>query len=125
MQLGKIGHDMPVFCIIISPGSCFFLPYGTRVCNKLLEFIKSQYWKRGYEEVSVSYVTLQCRLIFLLDCSFNICTWFLAGLDSKYVQYAAVGDLWSCCKLQGEHVCVQGEILFDTDFLVCQTMHLN
>ncbi|XP_009794575.1 threonine--tRNA ligase, mitochondrial 1 [Nicotiana sylvestris] len=35
----------------LSPGSCFFLPHGARVCNKLLEFIKSQYWKRGYEEV--------------------------------------------------------------------------
>ncbi|KAL8557064.1 hypothetical protein ACS0TY_004512 [Phlomoides rotata] len=35
----------------LSPGSCFFLPHGTRVCNKLLEFIKSQYWNRGYEEV--------------------------------------------------------------------------
>ncbi|KAL2540125.1 Threonine--tRNA ligase [Abeliophyllum distichum] len=35
----------------LSPGSCFFLPHGARVCNKLLEFIRSQYWKRGYEEV--------------------------------------------------------------------------
>ncbi|CAA2956420.1 Threonine--tRNA ligase, mitochondrial [Olea europaea subsp. europaea] len=33
------------------PGSCFFLPHGARVCSKLLEFIRSQYWKRGYEEV--------------------------------------------------------------------------
>ncbi|KZV47021.1 threonine--tRNA ligase, mitochondrial-like [Dorcoceras hygrometricum] len=35
----------------LSPGSCFFLPHGARVCNKLLEFIRSQYRKRGYEEV--------------------------------------------------------------------------
>ncbi|KAG5592169.1 hypothetical protein H5410_042683 [Solanum commersonii] len=35
----------------LSPGSCFFLPHGARICNKLLEFIRSQYWKRGYEEV--------------------------------------------------------------------------
>lgn len=35
----------------LSPGSCFFLPHGARVCNKLLEFIRNQYWKRGYEEV--------------------------------------------------------------------------
>ncbi|KAK6124326.1 hypothetical protein DH2020_041947 [Rehmannia glutinosa] len=35
----------------LSPGSCFFLPHGSRVCNKLLEFVRSQYWKRGYEEV--------------------------------------------------------------------------
>ncbi|KAG8381368.1 hypothetical protein BUALT_Bualt06G0115000 [Buddleja alternifolia] len=35
----------------LSPGSCFFLPRGARVCNKLLEFIRNQYWERGYEEV--------------------------------------------------------------------------
>ncbi|CAH9071263.1 unnamed protein product [Cuscuta europaea] len=35
----------------LSPGSCFFLPHGARVCNKLLEFMRSQYWKRGFEEV--------------------------------------------------------------------------
>ncbi|CAI9112323.1 OLC1v1012760C1 [Oldenlandia corymbosa var. corymbosa] len=35
----------------LSPGSCFFLPHGARVCNKLLEFIRKEYWKRGYEEV--------------------------------------------------------------------------
>eukprot|EP00164_Ancoracysta_twista_P005538 GFYU01007596.1.p1 GENE.GFYU01007596.1~~GFYU01007596.1.p1 ORF type:complete len:734 (-),score=272.81 GFYU01007596.1:489-2657(-) len=35
----------------ISPGSCFFLPHGTRIYNKLVNFIKAEYWKRGYEEV--------------------------------------------------------------------------
>ncbi|CAK9182486.1 unnamed protein product [Ilex paraguariensis] len=35
----------------LSPGSCFFLPHGTRVCNKLRTFIRSQYRERGYEEV--------------------------------------------------------------------------
>ncbi|KAK2971689.1 hypothetical protein RJ640_007727 [Escallonia rubra] len=35
----------------LSPGSCFFLPHGSRICNKLLEFMRNQYWKRGYEEV--------------------------------------------------------------------------
>lgn len=34
--------------------------------------MRSQYWKRGYEEVSISYVTLQCGPIVLLVCSFNI-----------------------------------------------------
>ncbi|WOG99160.1 hypothetical protein DCAR_0518508 [Daucus carota subsp. sativus] len=36
----------------LSPGSCIILPHGRRICLKLLEFIRSQYWKRGYEEVS-------------------------------------------------------------------------
>ncbi|XP_031492156.1 threonine--tRNA ligase, mitochondrial 1 [Nymphaea colorata] len=35
----------------LSPGSCFFLPNGTRIYNKLMEFIRSEYRKRGYEEV--------------------------------------------------------------------------
>mmetsp|Transcript_6212 Transcript_6212/g.8231 ORF Transcript_6212/g.8231 Transcript_6212/m.8231 type:complete len:777 (+) Transcript_6212:58-2388(+) len=35
----------------LSPGSAFFLPHGARIYNKLVEFIKKQYWKRGYDEV--------------------------------------------------------------------------
>lgn len=35
----------------LSPGSCFWLPHGARIYNKLCAFIKDQYWKRGYEEV--------------------------------------------------------------------------
>merc|ERR1719445_624377 len=35
----------------LSPGSCFFLPHGARVYNALQDFIRSQYWFRGYEEV--------------------------------------------------------------------------
>merc|ERR1711871_1478266 len=34
-----------------SPGSCFWLPHGARVYNKLIHFIRNQYWVRGYEEV--------------------------------------------------------------------------
>ncbi|CDY19754.1 BnaA09g04070D [Brassica napus] len=39
------------FCHPLSPGSWFFLPLSTRIYNKLMEFIKEQYWKRGYIEV--------------------------------------------------------------------------
>eukprot|EP00898_Chlorokybus_atmophyticus_P006838 jgi/Chlat1/7155/Chrsp57S06829 len=35
----------------LSPGSCFFLPHGARIYTKLVEFIKQEYWKRGYTEV--------------------------------------------------------------------------
>jgi threonyl-tRNA synthetase len=35
----------------LSPGSSFFLPHGTRVFNKLANFIRDEYRKRGYEEV--------------------------------------------------------------------------
>eukprot|EP00752_Nemacystus_decipiens_P007942 g7095.t1 len=36
----------------LSPGSAFFLPHGTRIYNRLLDFIRGEYWKRGYEEVT-------------------------------------------------------------------------
>ncbi|KAK9733550.1 hypothetical protein RND81_04G074700 [Saponaria officinalis] len=39
------------FCHPLSPGSWFFLPHGARIYNKLMEFIRSQYRNRGYEEV--------------------------------------------------------------------------
>ncbi|CAN6477600.1 unnamed protein product [Victoria cruziana] len=35
----------------LSPGSCFFLPNGTRIYNKLMEFVRAEYRERGYEEV--------------------------------------------------------------------------
>ncbi len=34
-----------------SPGSPFFLPKGTIIYNTLLEFIRKEYFKRGYDEV--------------------------------------------------------------------------
>ncbi|XP_048232031.1 threonine--tRNA ligase, mitochondrial 1 [Ricinus communis] len=39
------------FCHQLSPGSWFFLPHGTRIYNKLMDFIRVQYRERGYEEV--------------------------------------------------------------------------
>lgn len=48
----EIGKQQELFFFHrLSPGSCFFLPHGTRIYNKLVEFIRSQYWKRGYEEI--------------------------------------------------------------------------
>ncbi|KAM6562154.1 hypothetical protein CsatB_022152 [Cannabis sativa] len=39
------------FCHPLSPGSWFFLPLGTRVYTKLMDFIRNQYRERGYSEV--------------------------------------------------------------------------
>lgn len=48
----KIGTDQQMFFFHkYSPGSCFWLPNGTRFYNKLLNFIKDEYFKRGYNEV--------------------------------------------------------------------------
>ncbi|CAO2140628.1 unnamed protein product [Urochloa humidicola] len=35
----------------LSPGSCFFLPHGARIYNKLMDFLRQQYRDRGYQEV--------------------------------------------------------------------------
>ncbi|XP_036045722.1 threonine--tRNA ligase, mitochondrial isoform X2 [Onychomys torridus] len=35
----------------LSPGSCFFLPRGTRVYNALVTFIRAEYARRGFSEV--------------------------------------------------------------------------
>lgn len=35
-----------------SPGSCIMLPHGQRIYNRLMDLIKEEYYKRGYDEVS-------------------------------------------------------------------------
>jgi threonyl-tRNA synthetase len=35
----------------LSPGSCFFLPKGATIYNRLVEFLREEYWKRGFKEV--------------------------------------------------------------------------
>ncbi|KAL3330675.1 hypothetical protein AABB24_034476 [Solanum stoloniferum] len=64
----------------LSPGSCFFLPHGARVCNKLLEFIRSQYWKRGYEEVTSFVLKFISWKDYLnhsgMKCKFSLNCWY-------------------------------------------------
>ncbi|PWO00939.1 threonyl-tRNA synthetase [Tilletiopsis washingtonensis] len=48
----KIGREQELFLFHeLSPGSCFWLPHGTRIYNTLLEFMKKEYHGRGYDEV--------------------------------------------------------------------------
>ena len=48
----RIGKQQKLFLFHdLSPGSAFWLPHGTTVYNKLMDFIKQQYWLRGYTEV--------------------------------------------------------------------------
>ena len=48
----KIGKDQELFFFNeLSTGSAFWLPHGARIYNTLLEFLKGEYRKRGYEEV--------------------------------------------------------------------------
>ncbi len=48
----KIGTEQDLFSFHeLSPGSCFFHPKGALIYNKLIEFIRSEYRKRGFQEV--------------------------------------------------------------------------
>ncbi|KAG8010030.1 Threonine--tRNA ligase, partial [Nibea albiflora] len=49
----RIGTDQELFFFNdVSPGSCFFLPKGAHIYNTLTDFIKSEYRRRGFTEVS-------------------------------------------------------------------------
>ncbi|XP_064335958.1 threonine--tRNA ligase 1, cytoplasmic isoform X2 [Camelus dromedarius] len=48
----KIGRDQELYFFHeLSPGSCFFLPKGAYIYNMLIEYIRSEYRKRGFQEV--------------------------------------------------------------------------
>merc|ERR1711899_510183 len=48
----KIGIQQDLFFFHgLSPGSCFFQPKGAHIYNKLLTFIREEYWKRDFQEV--------------------------------------------------------------------------
>ena len=47
------GRDLELFMFHEStPGCCFFLPHGTRIYNSMMDMLKTEYFKRGYEEVN-------------------------------------------------------------------------
>lgn len=48
----KIGLENNLFFFSqYSPGSCFFLPDGALIYNRLMDYIRSEYKKRGFQEV--------------------------------------------------------------------------
>ena len=48
----KIGKEQELYFFHeLSPGSCFFQPRGAHIYNTLINFIKSEYRKRGFQEV--------------------------------------------------------------------------
>ncbi|KAJ8931611.1 hypothetical protein NQ314_015473 [Rhamnusium bicolor] len=48
----KIGKEQELFFFHeLSPGSCFFQPRGAHIYNTLINFIKKEYRKRGFQEV--------------------------------------------------------------------------
>lgn len=48
----RIGREQELFFFHeLSPGSCFFLPRGAHIYNTLIDFIKTEYRQRGFQEV--------------------------------------------------------------------------
>ncbi|XP_067002858.2 threonine--tRNA ligase 1, cytoplasmic isoform X2 [Anabrus simplex] len=48
----RIGREQELFFFHeLSPGSCFFQPKGAHIYNTLVEFIRKEYRKRGFQEV--------------------------------------------------------------------------
>lgn len=48
----KIGREQDLFFFHeMSPGSCFWLPHGARIYSTLVEMMRNEYVKRGYQEV--------------------------------------------------------------------------
>jgi len=49
----KLGQEQELFFFHpMSPGSAFLLPHGMIIFNALQSFIRGEYWKRGYVEVT-------------------------------------------------------------------------
>eukprot|EP00850_Spirogloea_muscicola_P013987 SM000098S25067 [mRNA] locus=s98:80:6046:+ [translate_table: standard] len=64
----------------LSPGSCFFLPHGARVYNRLQEFIRAEYRRRGYQEV-------------ITPNMFNMELWNISGHAANYKENMFVFDV--------------------------------
>eukprot|EP00850_Spirogloea_muscicola_P015583 SM000121S25980 [mRNA] locus=s121:32138:38437:- [translate_table: standard] len=64
----------------LSPGSCFFLPHGARVYNRLQEFIRAEYRRRGYQEV-------------ITPNMFNMDLWNISGHAANYKENMFVFDV--------------------------------
>ncbi|KAK3486514.1 threonyl-tRNA synthetase [Neurospora hispaniola] len=54
-----------------SPGSAMWLPHGMRINNAIMEYIKEEYWKRGYDEV-------------MTPNMFNVALWEQSGHLAHY-----------------------------------------
>ncbi|KAI3818152.1 hypothetical protein L1987_11955 [Smallanthus sonchifolius] len=64
----------------LSPGSCFFLPHGTRITEKLMTFIRTEYRRRGYLEVTTPNM-------------FNMQLWETSGHAANYKENMFVFDI--------------------------------
>ncbi|KAK9050952.1 hypothetical protein SSX86_027577 [Deinandra increscens subsp. villosa] len=64
----------------LSPGSCFILPHGTRITEKLMTFIRKEYRRRGYLEVTTPNM-------------YNMQLWETSGHAANYKENMFVFDI--------------------------------
>eukprot|EP00297_Palpitomonas_bilix_P004453 CAMPEP_0113874636 /NCGR_PEP_ID=MMETSP0780_2-20120614/4449_1 /TAXON_ID=652834 /ORGANISM="Palpitomonas bilix" /LENGTH=687 /DNA_ID=CAMNT_0000860441 /DNA_START=24 /DNA_END=2087 /DNA_ORIENTATION=- /assembly_acc=CAM_ASM_000599 len=77
----KVGVQQELFFFHqLSPGSCFFLPHGARIYGRLMDIIKKEYRKRGYEEVVTPNV-------------FNLQLWETSGHAAHYKENMFLFDV--------------------------------
>ena len=87
----KIGLQQDLFFFHeLSPGSCFFQPKGAHIYNKLLAFLKEEYWKRGFQEVRGSCYYVLLKLLLLLQVIspniYNAKLWQTSGHWDHYAE---------------------------------------
>jgi len=77
----KLGPEQGLFVFNdVSPGSAFFLPHGARIYNKLIEFMRGEYRKRGFDEVITPNV-------------FNVSLWKTSGHYDNYKENMFIMDV--------------------------------
>jgi len=59
----SVNNEFLIYLQLCSPGSCFFLPHGARIYNKLMDFLRQQYRDRGYQEVYLLFTQWDCCAI--------------------------------------------------------------
>jgi len=81
---------------LCSPGSCFFLPHGARIYNKLMDFMRQQYRDRGYQEVYTSLFIYSIGLDYRHRCSIPL---FLLLICLSYRCWAQIFTICNFGKL--------------------------
>ena len=74
----------------MAAGSPFFLPHGTTIINRLVEYLREQYRTYGYQEVCLD-----------VACVFIVTT---AGAHAAGLQHGAVAHVGPPGALRREHV---------------------
>lgn len=107
----KIGKDQELFFFNdLSPGSCFFLPHGTRIYNSLVELMRVSLQKLVFHSethifcgrVNTSSVDTK-KVSLLFDFSDTVIS-IRRSHFPQHVQQQTLGDIGSLAELQGRYV---------------------